>query len=259
MIKAEAIFFGTKDNPILQNINLEVKPGSLVALLGANGAGKTTLLHLLSGDYRLTYGSINYNGRSISKYSANELASVRAVLPQHSSLQFDLSVQEVVGLGRMMLKDSATSDQQIIDEVLEETGIRHFASRRYSSLSGGEQQRVHLARVLAQLGGSASHPRFLLLDEPTASLDYAFQHRLLETVSRLKEKNIGILTIIHDLNMASAYADEIIFLKAGNLIASGKLKDVFTAEQIESVYDYPVEVFNRNHDLYALSRRTQAG
>ncbi|MEL6526975.1 MAG: heme ABC transporter ATP-binding protein [Chloroflexota bacterium] len=234
---------------IVQGVSLAIEPGKILALVGPNGAGKSTLLKALVREMRISCGTICINGRAVEDWEAREMAKIRAVLPQSSSLAFGFTVEEVILMGRTPhLRGVATKhDHAIIAEAMHLTHITHLAGRIYTTLSGGERQRVQLARVLAQIWEGDS-PRYLLLDEPTNNLDLSHQHGTLTLARQFAERQVGVLTILHDLNLASQYADEVIVLKAGRVVSQGIPDAVFTPTTIQDTFGLPVMV--QNHPCY---------
>lgn len=240
---------------ILQDLSFSISAGELVSIVGPNGAGKSTLFAAMSGALQPRQGAVELDGRALGRWSAEQLARKRAVLPQHSELTFPFRVLEVVLLGRSPHAgySSRENDLVIARLALLETETLHLADRLYTTLSGGERQRVHLARVLTQIefcgpGGrdetnpNESRDRFLLLDEPTSSLDPAHQHTTLQTAVRAAERGIGVVAVLHDLNLAAMYADRIVMLKEGRIIAQGTAVEVLTETLIEEVFELPVSV-----------------
>src|SRR5690554_1246953 len=240
MLKARHIHFCIRKRPIVDHADLHLEAGEILAVLGPNGAGKSTLLKILSGEMPCKQDEVEYNGRSLSKYSPNSLAKVRSVMPQHSQLTFPFKAGEVVVLG--MAKQVATPPQELLEEVMKETQCWEFRDRQYAQLSGGEKQRVQLARVLLQIWEIKPYPRYLLLDEPTSSMDIAQQHHVLAIVSRLKRRNIGVLAILHDLNLAAAYADRVALFKDGNILYQGEMDEVMTSSKLGHAFGHPVKV-----------------
>ncbi len=216
---------------LLRNVSLEVRPGEVLALVGPNGAGKTTLLHALAGDIQPTHGEVLLGGRNLSGFTTLELARHRAVLTQRTQLDFAFSALEVVLMGRHPHGDE---NLELARSCLHHLDVLHLSQRLYPSLSGGEQQRVQLARVWAQLHGMR-HP-FLLLDEPTASLDLAHQHRTLELARGLAQHGAGVLCVLHDLNLAAGYADRVAVLHDGELRAVGSVRETLTPALILDVF-----------------------
>ncbi len=228
---------------LLKGISFKVKPGEVVAVLGPNGAGKSTLFRAISGELAHQSGEIRFNGRRRADYERPQLAKQLGILPQSSSLSFPFRVLEVVTLGLINHGGSALQQQQIAFEMLERVDALHLAERTYTVLSGGEKQRVHLARVLAQISvAPESGYRSLLLDEPTSALDLAHQHRTLREVRRCAEEAMGCLVILHDLNLAARYADRILILADGQLLADGDPWQVLTPERLEATYGVPLQV-----------------
>jgi iron complex transport system ATP-binding protein len=234
MLTASNITVTLRARRLLDDVSIHVAPGETVAILGENGAGKTTLLRALAGDRQPSgarqNGEVTLAGRPIGDWSLSERARLRAVLPQRPELAFAFNAREVAGFGRYAHHGGwrSAEDQRIADAALRLTDAFHLAEREVTTLSGGEQARVHLASVFAQLWDvQSASPRFLLLDEPTAALDLAHQHRLLETAHEFAHtRAIGVVAILHDLNLAAMYADRVVVLRRGTLIAQGTPAEV---------------------------------
>ncbi|PQV54735.1 heme ABC transporter ATP-binding protein [Paraburkholderia sp. BL21I4N1] len=252
------------DRPILRDLSLTVKPGCLTTLLGCNGAGKSTLLKALAGEFHgggstrppQLSGTTTLNGESLDGMSSKRLARLRAVLPQASNPVFPFTVEEIVLLGRYPHAASGAvsrNDRRIVDEALTLAGAETLTGREITTLSGGELARVQFARVLAQIwpqeddiGNASEQPtRYLLLDEPTAALDLAHQHRLLETVRALTRRwRIGALAIVHDPNLAARYADAIALLADGTIIAQGTPREIMQPALIERCFGFAVRMLD---------------
>jgi iron complex transport system ATP-binding protein len=233
---------------LLDQVSLQITPGRVHAVLGPNGAGKSTLLKLLAGDMRAVSGSVTLEGRAIAEWSALERARRRAVLPQSETLGFDFTVRQVVALGRMPCRQHAPAQEQaLITTTLEAADALHLETRLYPTLSGGERQRVQLARVLAQVSEPADHERYLLLDEPTASLDLAHQHLCLRLARKFAAEDVGVLVILHDPNLALSYADDITLLCCGKTIAQGQPEQVLTRYHLELVYGVKIDILRSQH------------
>ncbi|WTW98712.1 heme ABC transporter ATP-binding protein [Streptomycetaceae bacterium NBC_01309] len=245
-----AIDNGTK---LVDGISLEVHPGELVAVLGPNGAGKSTLLGLLTGDLHPTGGEVLVGGHPIGGLGARELARHRAVMPQSTALAFPFTVDEVVRMGRApyLGMPGDESDDEIVARCLEETDTAHLAERVFPSLSGGEQARVTLARVLAQ------RAPLLFLDEPTAALDLRHTEDVLRLARARARRGDAVLVVLHDLNLAAAYADRIALLAAGRLVGCAAPEQVCTAATLSELYGHPVDVMTRpgTGELLVLPRR----
>ncbi|WP_194774194.1 heme ABC transporter ATP-binding protein [Pararhodonellum marinum] len=241
MLEAQNIHFCIQNRPILDQANLSLRAGELTVILGPNGAGKSTLFKILSGEIPCKYGSVKYNDRILCQFKPRQLAEVRAVMPQHSSLTFPFTAHEVVALGLMPLGHTYSPD--LLERVMKATHTWDLRNQLYGQLSGGEKQRVQLARVLTQIWEIKPYPRYLLLDEPTSSMDISQQHHVLEIVSQLKKRNIGVLAILHDLNLASQYADQIVLMKNGLILRQGTVEEVMTEDLLEAVFDYPIRIW----------------
>ena len=231
---------------ILQAVSLSLQAGELLAVLGPNGAGKSTLLRVLTGALAPQVGLAALDDRPLQSWNSRELARRRAVLPQSSPLAFGFRAFEVVLLGREPHSglSAREEDLEIAEAAMREADVIHLAERSYATLSGGEQQRVQLARVLSQVwpGGRDASLRFLLLDEPTSSLDLAHQHAILRLARGWSRAGAGVLAVLHDLNLAAMYADRVCILKVGRLEAEGRPDDVFTADRIRACFDLEVVV-----------------
>lgn len=242
-----SVSFGNKN--ILDKLSFSCESGEITAIVGENGAGKSTLMNCLSGS--LDYdGSVHLNGRSVKDTSLSEQAHYRAVLPQHSTLNFPLDVREIVRLA-LTLSTLNTEDQDAIiyDSLVLVDAVR-FIDRPYLKLSGGEKQRVQLARVLAQLRAyDHEEGRFLLLDEPTSALDLKHQYATLKMLRQLcnakSSRDIGALIILHDLNLASLYCDKVLMLKGGSLVKHDVPNVVFEGHSINDAFG--IDVFIDAH------------
>ncbi len=249
MIKARNIQVSRGGNLILKNVSLTIRPGEVVAVVGANGAGKSTLLQAMSKSLTVSSGLISLNGIALEDWETTNLARVRGILSQQINLSFCLPVIEVVNLGRHPHAQllSRTENEAIAWHCLQQVGMQDFAYRNIQTLSGGEQQRVHFARVLAQINESHSaQAKYLLLDEPTSSLDLYQQHQLLQLVrEQSKSSQIGIFIILHDLNLAAQYADHLVLLKNGSVIEQGTPAEVLTEQNILAGFNMQTEIVRK--------------
>lgn len=232
--------FSREHTRVLQGVSLSIQAGEVVSLLGANGAGKSTFLSALAGELN-TQESVYLNDIVLSKLTAAEQARSRSILPQKSSLGFDLEVKEVIAMGAYPFSELSHHEvDSLIQTALQTADITALAARRYLELSGGEQQRVHYARAIVQLlcGFSlSSQPRYLLLDEPTASLDPLHQHRLLKSAAQLtRQYPLGVLVVVHDVNLAAQYSDRIALLVNGTVLACDTPQEVLTSDNMHQVY-----------------------
>lgn len=225
----------------LNEINLDVNPGEILAVIGPNGAGKSTLIRAASGVIPVDGGSIHLNGQDIKKLSIAQRARSLAVVPQARSLPPAFTVYQTILLGRTpylgWLGQTKVEDHHLAQRSLERVELTALAERRVSDLSGGEQQRVLLARALAQ--GSST----LLLDEPTTHLDLHYQSMLLSLLRQLvRENGLAVLMVLHDLNLAGLYGDRLALLVGGLIQACGPAQEVLTEENLKRVYGIPVQV-----------------
>lgn len=235
---------------LVDAVSIHLHAGEVMALMGENGAGKSTLLKVCTGEIqsgggsRGSRGSITLAGKSLAQWKAIECAKLRAVLPQESNVAFQMTATEVVLLGRSPHCNGypGVADLNIAREALALVDVVHLENRLFPTLSGGERARVMLARVLAQIWTPwRDHPRCLLLDEPTAALDIAHQHRALDIVRTFaREQGIAVLAVIHDLNLALQYADKVALLKGGQLQSYGSPDEVLTPENIAHCFQLPM-------------------
>jgi len=237
LIEATDVVFRINGRNILDQVNLSIEPGEIVALVGPNGAGKSTLLRLLTGEFTPSSGSVALKGRGIRSYSARELSQQRAVLSQHTNVTFPFTVAEIVRMGASPARSQRWVDDAIAD-VMARSDVLHLANQEVTRLSGGEQQRVHLARTLLQIESADDRyrPRLLLLDEPTASLDISHQLRVLDIVKSLAASGTGVVVAIHDLNLTAMLATHVVLMKQGTIAATGKPAEVICNETLQAVF-----------------------
>jgi len=240
-LQISQVYFSYLDGLVLHNIDLSVKAGEMVGLLGPNGSGKTTLLKLTSGVLKPTQGEIRLDEYNLSQLSRKSIARKVAVVPQQFHIPFAFTIGEVVMLGRTpflrALVEESEADSRVVNDALELVGISELAERRFDELSGGERQKVILAMALAQ------QPELLLLDEPIVQLDIAHQMEILELVRGLNtEKGLTVIAAMHDLNLASLYFDRLILLKEGRVWADGTPNQVLTEVSISEVFSASVRV-----------------
>ena len=232
---------------MIDGVSLDVPAGALLGLIGPNGSGKTTLLRLLAGTRKPAAGRVMLDGVSLATLARAAVARRLAVVPQETHLAFDYSVIEVVLMGRYAhlgaFAIEGPGDLSIAREALAATGAGSFESRLFSSLSGGEKQRVIIAAALAQIAGSAPGSAVLLLDEPTAALDLKYQLGVTQLLLELHRER-GLTTVIstHDLGFAAGLCSTIVMLKDGRVMASGPAEDVLTPDRIRDLYDVDAEV-----------------
>ena len=240
MMQAEAVSYVVGGRKLIDNVTLGLKPGRLVVIVGPNGAGKSPLLRMMTGELKPTSGRITCEGQDIAGMSADALARRRAVVVQHSVLAFPFTVLEVVLLGITVpgLQPPSRSARQSAITMLERLGLSHLTDRVYTNLSGGERQRVHIARALCQLEAARIAPEesVLFVDEPTSSLDIAHQIVVLQELRRQAAEGRAVLAVLHDLNLAAGYADQIQLLSDGRTLASGPAAEVLTDRLLSEAF-----------------------
>ncbi len=245
MIETKNLAVQLSGKTILKNVNITARPGEVTAIVGPNGSGKTTLIRALSGDLPYT-GQALLDGALFETYKPWQMAERRAVLPQNSALSFPFTVREIVNLGLTGGRSGLTAAEEIRlpDQALELVDLSGFGGRYYQELSGGEQQRTQLARVLCQVWKPVldGQPRFLLLDEPVSSLDIRHQIVVMDIARNFAAKGGGVITILHDLNLTALYADHVVMVHNGEIDASGSVATTLTNDRLLRVYECPLQV-----------------
>jgi ferric hydroxamate transport system ATP-binding protein len=241
LFELEGVSFTAERRTLLQPLNLTLPARRMIALIGHNGSGKTTLLKLLARQQAASTGKILLSDRALGAWKDREFARKVAYLPQQAPAAAGLLVKELVALGRYpwhgALGRFGQTDRRKVNEAIELTGIEPFANRLVDTLSGGERQRVWLAMLVAQ------DTECLLLDEPISALDIAHQIDVLNLVRRLaRDRGLGIIIVVHDVNLAGRFCDEIIALHTGRLIARGTPADLMRGEQLEAIYGLPMGI-----------------
>ncbi len=240
MIKIKSLTAGYAKHEVLHNINLDFKSGSMTAILGPNGSGKTTLVSSISGVLVPTAGSVEIDGKDVRSYRPGELAETMAVLPQRVDPAFGLTVESMVMMGRYAHGSGFfgydANDNKICKEAIETIGISHLTERSVSELSGGEFQRVLMARTVAQ------QARMMVLDEAASGVDVAGKIELFDLLRRMNKSGATIICVIHDLNLAALYFDRLVFLSKGKVLLDGPPEKVITKDNISNVYETSVAI-----------------
>lgn len=219
---------------VVHDLDFQLNAGEMLVVLGPNGAGKSTLLKGLAGEHKMRSGQVTFAGQALKSWSNRNLARRRAVMPQNVEVNFPLTVEEVVGLGRP--PEPLSTSTPILLELMDLLDITHLRYRRAPSLSGGEQQRVQLARVLAQIWDT-KEPVLLLLDECTSALDPAHQQQVFSLLRRLaRQRGFAVLAVAHDLNLAARFADRLMLLHQGQCYVAGRPSEVLTEQVLAEVY-----------------------
>lgn len=241
MIDAHNLTFSINGRRLTHNVSLNLPGGEIVAILGPNGAGKSTLLRQLTGYLQPDSGHCTLFGRPLSAWPTAELARTRAVMRQNCHMAFPFSVQEVVRMGRHPHRSRNPRDET--EHIMALCGCRELASRDYRHLSGGEQQRVQLARLLVQLWEPEPSPKWLFLDEPTSALDIHHQQHLFRLLRQLVHtRQFNVCCVLHDLNLAARYADRIILLEQGRVVDNGTPQAVLTEPALKHLYQADIRV-----------------
>lgn len=241
MLEARELGFGVGGKDLLKEFNMSFEQGKIYALVGHNGSGKSTLLKILAKQQNATAGDVLLSGQSLTRWSEKEFSKHIAYLPQHLPVTDSLSGQDLVSFGRYpwhgLLGRLTNQDKQFIHQAMALTDTTKYADRLVDTLSGGERQRVWLAMLLAQ------RTDFLLLDEPLSALDIAHQIDMLTLIKKLsKELGLGVIIVLHDINMAARFCDHIIAMHSGALLTQGKIEHVFQEEKLQKIYGIPMHI-----------------
>lgn len=245
MIEASNLCVSLSGTPVLDSLEFSAKPGEVSAIIGPNGSGKSTLLKALAGE--LSYrGSISLAGHEVSALQSWAAAGLRAVLPQATALSFPFTVREVVRIGTTAGRSGAVgrSVDALPEKALAAVDLPGFAGRYYQQLSGGEQQRVQLARVLCQIWEPVldGQPRCLMLDEPVSSLDIRHQLMIMDVARDYARRGGAVVVVLHDLNLTAMYADHVTMLHRGRVAASGGVAAVLSDTKLDEVFETPLRV-----------------
>lgn len=243
MIKAHQVSYKHKEFHILDGIDIAVGYGEFLAIVGPNGAGKSSLLSVLANEVKQGKQNIVFKDKPITDWEVRELSQHKAKFSQHNSNDITLEVKDVVMMGRYPYFDAQPrkEDLEAMNMMMYETDVFHLKDREYNTLSGGEKQRVHLSRVMAQLQNDIAH-KLLFLDEPLNNLDVKHQYKALEIIKKFTKKANSAIVVLHDLNLAAQFADKILLMKSGKVAAHGTPQEVFTADTISKAYNFPCTI-----------------
>lgn len=243
----DSITFSYDKKDVLKDVSLEADPGQLIGILGPNGSGKTTLLKCLNRILTPKKGFIKIDGTDINSFDRKELAKRVGMVPQHNEVGFAFTALEIVLMGRSphlgRFESEKEEDYKVVEKVMAQTNIKKFANRPITQLSGGEAQKVFIARALAQ------EPEILLLDEPTLHLDIAQQIEVMELLYKLREEGKLVISVLHDLNLAARYCDNLFLMKDGGIVGKGKPVEILTKKTLREVYQ--VEAWVGRHPQVA--------
>ncbi len=246
MLTANQINIQIGSLSLAKNIDFELKPGQVTAILGPNGAGKSTLLKALFGDIKLESGEFSYGDNSLTHNSLSQWRSQFGYMPQDINLDVNLTAIEVVLLGQLDALSLRVGNETLHKAlgILDQIGLSHLANKDVSKLSGGQRQMILFAQALMR------EPKIMMLDEPVSALDLHYQHVLLEhLVTQTREREYVTIMVLHDLNLAAQYADNLLVLKNGHLVASGHPKAILTSDLVQSIYDVQAQVIEDEHGV----------
>ncbi len=241
MLQTKNLYYSYKEKPVLEDINFDLVPGEILGILGPNGCGKTTLLGNLNKNFSPKGGCVMINDTDLEDLKKKEIAREIAVIPQSNEIKFSFTVREIVSMGRMPFQQSfqgeSTNDIEIIEDAIEKTGISDMANRYINTMSGGERQKVIIARAMAQT------PKILLMDEPTLHLDISAQFDVLDMIHALsRNEGLTVVIVSHDLPMIARYCDRIILIHDHKIHSIGKTEDVLTPENMRTVFGVDAEL-----------------
>jgi len=243
MLKARQIDYKHKEFFILNDVDVTLDYGDFLAIVGPNGAGKSSLLSILANEVKQGQQKIIFKDKDISEWEVRELSLHKAKFSQHNSNEIPLQVKDVVMMGRYPYFDSQPrkEDFEAMNKLMYETDVYHLKERDYNTLSGGEKQRVHLSRVMAQLENELEQ-KLVFLDEPLNNLDVKHQYKALEIIKKFTQNGNSAIVVLHDLNLAAQFADKILLMKGGKVSAYGTPEEVFTSENITQAYNFPCTI-----------------
>ena len=246
LLEIKSIFFKIKEKLILNDISLNVKSGDMVSIIGPNGSGKTTMLKAISNEVKISDGKIIFNKKNINNWDISDLANEKSVLSQSSNLVFPFTVIDIVKMGRFPIKKKGnlTQENNLCEKILDIFDLTDYVNQNYITLSGGEKQRVQLARVVAQIWSEDYSEKILLLDEPTSYLDIKHQYLLFNFLKTLNDKGLTIMMVLHDLNHAISNSNKVAVLKNSQLISYGDTKKVITENLINKVFEIDLKLIN---------------
>jgi len=251
MLSVRNVSYALRGKSILTEIDLEFEPGKLHLILGPNGAGKSSLLKLVSGQVQPTQGEILYSGVPLSSFATNELARKRAVLSQHVELPFSLKVEEVVMMGRYphFTGRPHKRDYAICEDMMAFFDLSSLVQRDYTTLSGGEKQRVQFARVMSQLDifSAPKERKYLILDEPLTFLDIFYQLHLMNKIRSFLQEDLVFVGVIHDIQLALQFADRVVLLNQGKVLGHGSSMEMINENSLETLFKVKARVIQHAH------------
>ncbi len=243
MLEAHNVSYAHRKFQILDQVNISVSNNELLIIVGPNGAGKSTLLSLLANEVAQDENAVFFKNKKFQEWDLTDLSKNKAKFSQHNNSDIPLPVKDIVLMGRYpyFKANPNKKDWELIEGAMKETEVFDLKDRNYNTLSGGEKQRVHLARVFVQLENEIKN-KLIFLDEPLNNLDVKHQYNILERIQRFTKIGNTAIIVVHDLNIAAQFADNILLIKKGKVVAHGKPKTVFTEEIISETYNFPCTI-----------------
>lgn len=243
----KSLSFSINDKLLIRDINLDIFEGDMVSIIGPNGSGKSTLIKLISNELDANSGSIIIKDKLNSSWSIKELSKFRAVLTQSGHLSFPFSTFDIIKMGRYPFDTNKDVNDKICVELIDLLDLNNQIDQVYTTLSGGEKQRVQLARVFAQIWSDNTYEgKILMLDEPTSFLDIKHQYSLFKILKSLNNKGLTIMMVLHDINHALSYSEKIIMLKDSNLMGFGKINEIINSEILEKLFNLKLNLIKDN-------------
>tara|TARA_Y100001970_G_scaffold52986_1_gene67027 strand:- start:5081 stop:5869 length:789 start_codon:yes stop_codon:yes gene_type:complete len=244
IINLQSVYYKINNKILINDISFNVEAGDMTCIIGPNGSGKSTLIKLITGELKETSGNIFFKNKKIEDWEPIKLASQRAVLPQSNHLSFPFSVLDIVKMGRYPIKNSSIkSDNQICKEIIDIFDLNDHINQNYTTLSGGEKQRVQLARVFAQIWSYDDYKeKVLIIDEPTSYLDINHQYALFNFLKKINKKGLTILMVLHDLNQAITNSNKIIMLKNASLVDYSKTNQIINTKKLDEVFNVKLKL-----------------
>ncbi|CAI3934248.1 ABC-type hemin transport system [Commensalibacter communis] len=244
-LEGKNIYLIKNNQSILSDVSITLNQGEFITLIGPNGAGKSSLFKVLTGFYHPTNGECYLKGKKLQDWRKKELAKERAVMKQQSQITFSLSAIDIIKLGRSPWAEPI--NKAMIDQVIGMTECQELVNKDYAFLSGGEQQRIQLARVLVQLWREQGPSGWLFLDEPTSALDLYHQQQMLRLLKKLVQNfPLSVCMVLHDLNLASLWSDQIYLLNKGSIVAKGNVQEVLTKEILKTWYGADLQIIQHH-------------
>lgn len=248
MLKGQNISYAHKDFKILSEIDFSAQNGKMITIVGPNGAGKSTLLSVLSNELE-KFNTILFKEKTFKEWHTGELSLHKAKFSQQYNSDIPLLVGDVTLMGRYPYFENNPTEEDLkaVENAMKQTDVFHLKDRDYNTLSGGEKQRVHLARVLAQLDNEIQN-KLIFLDEPLNNLDIYHQYKILENIKKFTQKGNTAILVLHDLNLTARFSDEVFLMKGGRVVANDVPLNIFTKEIITDVYNFPCTIFENPVD-----------